>query len=61
MPTNFNRWNCGALSRKRSFRLSGQMAPMGRERPIRHPTTMKRHIALHQAGIGHNPTFVSNL
>ena len=32
--------------------LEGSNRVWGRERPIRRPTTLRRHIALHQAGIG---------
>ena len=32
--------------------LEGSKRVWGRERPIRRPTTLSRHIALHQADIG---------
>ncbi len=38
------------MSDRRRF-LKGLTSPWGRERPIRRPTTLSRHIALRQAGL----------
>jgi hypothetical protein len=39
------------MSDRRRF-LKGLTSPWGRERPIRRPAALSRHIALRQAGIG---------
>jgi len=37
--------------------LKGLTVPWGRKQPVRRPTTLSRHIALHEARIGHLKTF----
>ena len=43
------------MSDRRRF-LKGLTSPRGRRRPIRRPTTLRRHIALRQPEIGHERT-----